>query len=233
MVRNECGPDYYSVAERSPISIGSQRIAYNRSWSNIHGRHNDVRVGVQENQPVFVLGGFNHNSDTPAEFARFSDAIAGDIRSKRPKLVYLDMNREPLTVGLEGDPVEARLESLPFKDGSVDFMVLDRTVNFMDPKQVEGFSRSAAKVLSRNGLIFATFSQPTLFHIGEFLDSLHHKADVYKYNYDELCKLTGTYLKPVLFAEVDADYIKDYFTVVFSRRDSEYSRHQGQPYLFY
>ena len=73
------------------------------------------------------------------------------------------MNRRPLT-SLErkesNHPLQARLEKLPFKPGSVDLMFLDFTLLFMNPIQVHNFFDEARKVLSENGLVLATYYNP-------------------------------------------------------------------------
>lgn len=110
----------------------------------------------------FVLGGFHPYNGTPDDFKRFCEELhpnPNDI------LVYLDMNRFPLTAAkVDGRAptyrVQASLECLPFQDNKVDFIILDFTVDYMDPQKLADFSRSAAFSLSRNGLVLVTKTFP-------------------------------------------------------------------------
>lgn len=123
---------------------------------------------------VFVLGGFFPFNSTPQQFLDFTHKIHPNCNDVH---ILLDMNRVPLT---SVDPqifpnrIQARIEDMPFRSQTIDYLFMDNTIDFMDDKQVGDLSRSAAEVLTSHGLLLITKSGLILNPVEQIFQSLIH-----------------------------------------------------------
>ena len=118
---------------------------------------------------TFVLGGFYPSNGTPEAFMDLATTLHPHLKDRH---IFLDINQTPLTsINKDTYPLRLRapIERLPFKPGSIDFLFLDFTLNFMNANQRRQFFRSVPKFLTHNGLILAALVDPKL---EELLDDL-------------------------------------------------------------
>lgn len=218
--------EYY---ERSkPLSFQAHTYAYERAIERLSGIEPEI---IAPSRPLnFVLGGFHPFLGTPEAFLKLCAKIhlhPGD------QYFLVDMNEYPLVnIDLEVFPpktwkLQCRVEALPFKKGTVDFLFLDRTFDFMDSEQIRKLADFSKQTLSTNGLIFATFCETGIKIWDKFLGRLTTHVPFYPHSSSEIKELTEPAFKVVLQA-VCVDGASS--LVVLSRKKSIFPEHQGFPF---
>ncbi|MGE5041789.1 MAG: methyltransferase domain-containing protein [Candidatus Levyibacteriota bacterium] len=174
----------------------------------------------------FVLGGFASHNGTPGDFKQFIYNFRYEHEARfQDRLIFLDMNKRPLDGVDTKQAVRAKLEHPPFKSDSLDLIVLSGTADFMEDSAVSDFSRNAALVLKKNGIVLAS---TTPKKAKPYLESMY-PVPVYFRDIDGLVSLMeplklvgyrtgsrpfGTYSTPHFYTE----------NYAFSRSDSTFKQ---------
>jgi len=217
--------EYYEKSK--PLSFSIHTHAYERAI----GRLSNINPEIIAPRPLnFVLGGFYPSLGTPEAFRKLCLRI-----HSHPDDQYLlmDMNKYPLAnVDLKDFSsktwrVQCRVEALPFKKGTVDFLFLDRTFDFMNSEQIRKLADFSKQTLSTNGLILATFCETGIKIWDKFLGRLTTHVPFYPHSCFEIRKLIEPAFKIVLEAScVDGGSS----LVVLSRQESVFPKHQGEAF---
>lgn len=188
---------------------------------------------------VFVLGGFHPFNGTPQQFLDFAHRIhpnSSDIH------LLLDMNRMPLTsVDPQTFPnrVQAKIEYMPLKSQTVDYLSMDNTIDFMDDQQVKNFAKSAAEALTANGVILITKSALFLrsqYHPFETFIHYALKRNRTRFSSIGLISRIPVYYRDArkmisLMPELKLVFLEELFSrdiLVFSRHDSKFEPAMGR-----
>lgn len=219
--------EYY---KEPPIQLGEQSFAYKRAVEGLRIINADVLR--PDRKVTCVLGGF-HNAWAVADFKKFVD----EVHSGEHTPIVLDINLEPLkSIDQRSQPqrLQASLEALPFQPNSVDLLILDFTLNFMNEAQVQRFAQSANEVLTPTGVVLAPFLGPK--H-ADFLTRLRRKLNthvpIYYHSLDRLTTL-GAPLKPVLNASflLQRDQSTNVSMIGWAKENSSLPRYTNKPLYF-
>lgn len=146
-------PKYYR--EIAPVLPGEHSYVYRRAMAGL--RLMDHHILDPNKQLNFVLGGF-HNTWTVSDFISLGNKLHPGIHNN----ICLDMNDEPLKLLDEQSGVvrvQGKLDQPPFSKDSIDLLLLDFTLNFMQDRQIRSFATSFNDALSDAGLVLATIVQ--------------------------------------------------------------------------
>ncbi len=136
---------YYKFYEESPnvLSIRDTQSAYFQTLNYMHA-----------DPKTILLGGF------ASDFSLDDFEIFSKSYFPKAKTFALDINKHPLKKAILSAPnsllLQADLNELPFKEGSIDLMLLDFTLNCMPPENIAGLFSSASRVISPNGIVVAS-----------------------------------------------------------------------------
>lgn len=232
MGQKEYGQYYERV---NPVSFGDQAFAYRRAMAYLARQNPSIQAPTEPK--TFILGGFHPNTDTPESFITFAQSIHPNPNDRH---LLLDQNPEPLQS--RNNPEQypnrliAALEASPFGPSSIDFLVLDGTLNFMNADQVRQFAEGASNFLSRDGLILATIkdvpNNPLYRLQTQFLLTAANRVNQHPHTNENLAYLTQGKLKPVLYADFKVGFKHMRSIVTFSRIDSHFQQHSGDPFFY-
>lgn len=212
---------------KSP-SFGAHADVYERAINRLAECHSVI---VDPQRPLnFVLGGFHPLHGTPEGFKELCVKI-----HPHPDDQYflMDMNKFPLDkLDLTSFPpkawrVQCRLEALPFKEASIDFLFADGTFDFMSEEQIRKLARFSSQVLSPFGLVMAIVSETGLKFWDKLMGKLITHVSFYPHSSSDIEQLTQPDLKTVLQASC-AD--GQFYLAVLARKESVFPEHQGFPF---
>lgn len=149
----EDSPEYYK--QKDIITFGKHYDAYFEAIKDL--AKIDTTISDKKTPKNIVLGGVQ-GITTATEFNKFCKTLFPNNQQH-----YIDMNRSPLSALESNDfssRTQARLEKLPFKQGSIDLMFLDFTFTFMKPEEVESFFKKSNESLKPSGLILSIYNDP-------------------------------------------------------------------------
>lgn len=219
--------EYYKWTR--PISFKDQEHAYSKSVEKLSDLQPEI---LNPGSPLtFVLGGFHPSVNTAESFKDFCERIHGNPLDRH---IFLDMNLYPpasLDPKVFPYRIRAKLEEPVFVSSSIDFIFLDRTFNFMSPKQIQEFTSRIGQSLKRDGLIFATFTSSLFFSGKSLLSSLVNHTPTIIYTPAKVKRLCSS-LKTVMEAEYEAGFTGEFTCLAFSRPDSILPQYQEAPYFF-
>lgn len=141
--------EYYQ--DRSVVLLGERNHVYKKTIDGLKIANADLLPPDQH--LTFALGGF-YNAWTVASFVDLSQQIHPGSHD----YILIDKNQEPFsTIDPQSFPnrVFGTLEELELPPESIDFMILDFTLNFMNKKQITTFAGLMGNILTPNGLILA------------------------------------------------------------------------------
>ncbi|MFH0936849.1 MAG: class I SAM-dependent methyltransferase [Candidatus Daviesbacteria bacterium] len=223
---------YYS--EEAPVILGEHAFIYQRAIDGLRLMNQDVLDPSK--QLNFVLGGF-HNTWTVADFI----SLGNKIHRGEHQNILLDMHKEPLDLidkryGL--NLLQARLEELPFSKESVDLLVMDFTLNFMEDDQVKKFAHHSQGFLDPEGLILTSFMAYPNQNWWDKLNLWYHDVpSKYSRTPETLASLL-TPLKSVFFAKFETSFSKteipikpEVYFLILARKDSLLPAKIGKPFL--
>lgn len=190
--------EYYKLPV---LTFGKQSEIYQEAINR--SIQKDSKIFDLKSPKKIVLGGF-HNTRSVVEFKE----LCKEIFPNR-QYYLLDMNKRPLANLNPNDSdkrVQARLENLPFKPGSIDIIFLDFTLTFMSPSQTKKFFKDARQLLATSGLILTTYHDPHSTEITnrKLLKNCYKELGISTYDYTptELSKLAEP-LKQVFYREFE------------------------------
>ncbi len=217
--------EYYRFVQ--PVSLGEQGFAY--TWAvDILTRQQPGFLGKEKINAL--LGGFHAFSGTASGFSDFCRYLHPNPQNN---LILMDMNDEPMGTFSSHHKVQGRLEELPFSDSSLDLIVLDHTLDFMDDEQTKKFFREVERTLTPEGLVLATIhgnimiNQPLVNRLRNKYRSLTHRVSYYARSPKVLTGLLDN-------LQVNLEGAgKRFHLFAFSQFQSPYPAHEGSPYAFY
>lgn len=168
--------EYYRSVQ--PVSLNEQGYAY--VWSlDILTRQTEGFL--KEEKITALLGGFHAYSHTSAAFPALCRRLHPHPEDR---LILFDMNEEPLKTPAPYPKIRGRLEELPFSDGSLDLIILDHTLDFMNDQQVRSFAGETRRVLSPEGVVLAAFHDG-LFSGNRIINTLQrvHRSSSHRVSY--------------------------------------------------
>lgn len=210
-------------------SFGDQQHTYFGAINNLARRNPAIANSLEPK--TFVLGGFHPFYDTAQDFMKFCKKISSHPRDRH---ILLDQSLFPLTAtNIAGSvKVQAKLEGLPFQPGSIDYIFLDNTLDFMDTEQVQKFSADISSLLKPDGLVLAMTKDPVVKPFARVWGRIRNHVPTHYYSTRNLKQATSPFLKIVLEALNDTGFFKNCNLRTFARPDSCFSEHQGLPYVY-
>lgn len=214
--------EYYRYC--NPDSLRATAHLYERVIDGVVSPDNGV---IPPDRPLtFVLGGFYPFNRTPETFQALCKKLHPNPKDKH---IFLDKNEYPLrrlNPRFHRQRVQADLTFSPFPKGSIDFLILDSTINFMDDCSVVKLGGQASEVLSPTGLMLITRKPPMIPFFERLLSRWENRTKTYIRSDKELMGLLSA-LRTVWLGEDD-----NYQLFVFSRNDSDkeiYPEFRGLP----
>jgi hypothetical protein len=221
--------DYFE--KQLPLSFRNHEDAYIQAAKYFYEMNPSI---LDPQQPkTFVLGGSHPRVGNEAPFMEFCQDLH---KNPEDHQVLIDMNLQALTGSTNKqipNRAEAKLEALPF-DKSVDFLILDRVLELMEPEQIRKFAESASHALTPDGLILAATSKPSII---PFLDRIAHSRHYQRVRMrprKEIESFTGGHLKTVLVADAQTLHNRghNFALMAFARKDSSFPVFSGKPLNF-
>lgn len=215
--------------ETEVFSFGEQEHTYFGVINHLANNNPEI---VNPKTPLnFVLGGFHPYSDSASSFMKFCHRIHSNPWDRH---ILLDQSCFPLKVTNVNSSakIQARLEDLPFTESSIDYIFLDCTMDFMEPRQIEKFAAGISRVLKPDGLVLAMMKDPWLGSWGNIWGGLRNHVPTYLYSIRHLRQITSPSLKLVLEATNDTGFFHNFHLRAFARHDSKIPKHDGQPYIY-
>ncbi|MBI4080151.1 MAG: hypothetical protein HY430_00065 [Candidatus Levybacteria bacterium] len=232
---------YYQLEDL--VSLGTQEYAYRRAFGRLKSGN---PLFLSEDTPLtFVLGGFHPAVPTPENFLALTREIHPHPDDTH---IFMDQNLEPLfeltnpnrLMRLQTDHIpteihdyyhrkQAQLEDMRFHE-SVDVLILDRTLDFLDDEQVRAFAKSASEALTRNGVVLATIKDPILPRfISQWKGKLENTVPQHYRSPKKLQQLTDEYLQTILIADSETLGRRPFYIVGLARKDSDFQPFIGNP----
>lgn len=149
-------------------------------------------------RPTYILGGYHPRSRTPEAFKRFCRTLSADCQ-----MVLVDQNTFPLASYKDPDlqvRVQASLEEWVEQRPrwSIDGLVLDCTVEFMDDRQLARMARGLKTSLNPNGIVWLVNHRPILKGLEGFLRTVQFGIRSYLRNPEDVLGLVSGSLKPIV-----------------------------------
>ncbi len=214
--------------------LGEHSHAYKRAISGL--RLMDAEVLDPNKRLNFVLGGF-HGAWTVADFID----LGNQLHKGEHQNFCLDLNMDPirqLDRRSNISKLQANLERLPFRSSSVDLLVLDFTLHFLEGNQLSNFAMSCQDVLSPSGIILATHVQfPNQGIWSKFVNWFDEVDRLYKRDVKHVIsglsplKLNFLGIFKTTFGRSSLGREADFYLMVLSRSDSPLPVRKPSPFM--
>lgn len=218
--------EYYQTVR--PVSLSEQGYAY--AWAVDILTKGPSKGFLEKESITALLGGFHTHSATAPVFPTFCYHLHPNLNNK---LIYFDMNQEPLCTSSSPMRVRGRLEELPFSDQSIDLMVLDHTLDFMDNRQVSSFAKETQRVLTPEGIVLAAIHDGlfTKYRLPNTIQRIYRTLSHHVNYYPRSAEMVSE-----LFNDMTVNLEgggKRFCLLAFSRPQSPYPVFHGDPYALY
>ncbi|MCX7996807.1 MAG: class I SAM-dependent methyltransferase [Patescibacteria group bacterium] len=172
--------EHYFNLENIPHTFAGQLVVYKNELQGAVKQN--PRLRDKPDRGLYVLGGFfpaRDNIDAFHELTCVLDPKHGPERS-----YYVDMNPQPASVLTTDEQKrfrQAKLENIAsyFPNESVDLIVLDHIMQFLDEKALEEALKNIAAILSPDGVALMTMMNPIFTPLERILRSREMKVPVY------------------------------------------------------